>query len=262
MSCATLPLSRTELEAIEGAGLHASAAPGERMLDRWLLRFSPGKAKRARCINPLAQGRLALDEKIALCERAYAEAGLPMIVRITPLAIPADLDDVLARLGWRRFDDTRVMVLPQLRLPSAAALPDGVSFESVSGESLARLVGGLRGSSAAQRAAHAERLALAPAMWCGLAVRHADGSTLACGQIAVGGELAGLYDVFTAPAARGRGLARALCTQLLIVAGTAGARRAYLQVEADNLPARAIYRGLGFADAYAYHYRTRDPLAV
>ena len=34
-----------------------------------------------------------------------------------------------------------------------------------------------------------------------------------------------------------------------------GAVASYLQVEADNHPARRIYQRLGFADAYAYHYR-------
>ena len=34
-----------------------------------------------------------------------------------------------------------------------------------------------------------------------------------------------------------------------------GARHAYLQVEADNHAARSVYQRLGFADAYAYHYR-------
>ena len=38
-----------------------------------------------------------------------------------------------------------------------------------------------------------------------------------------------------------------------------GARVAYLQVDADNEPARRVYRRLGFADAYAYHYRIRQP---
>jgi ribosomal protein S18 acetylase RimI-like enzyme len=258
----TAPLSRAELAAIEDAGLQASAAPGQRLVDGWLLRFSPGKAKRARCVNALEAGRLALDDKIGLCEQAYAETGLPMIVRVTPLSKPADLDDALARVGLRRFDDTRVMVLPQLQPPGATPAVEGTAFESISGAALAQLVGGLRGSSPAQRSAHAERLALAPAMWRSLALRRSDGETLACGQVAVAGELAGLYDIFTAPPARGRGFARALCAQLLSLAHAAGARRAYLQVEADNQPARAVYHGLGFADAYAYHYRTRDALAA
>jgi len=256
-------LSRAELASIEDVGLQASAAPGQRMLDGWLLRFSPGKAKRARCVNALAaEGRLALDDRLALCERAYAEAGLPMLLRVTPFSAPADLDPCLARLGLRRFDDTRVMVLPELGPPASIGPLDGSVFESVSGATLAQIVGEMRGSLPAQRRAHAERLALAPESWRSLILRKLDGEILACGQVAVNGELAGLYDVFTAPDARGRGLARALCMQLLRQAHAAGARRAYLQVEADNLPARAIYHGLGFADAYAYHYRTRDPLAA
>jgi len=35
-----------------------------------------------------------------------------------------------------------------------------------------------------------------------------------------------------------------------------GARTGYLQVDATNLAARAVYHRLGFADGYAYHYRT------
>ena len=258
----TPSLSRAELASIEDAGLQASAAPGQRMLDGWLLRFSPGKAKRARCVNALAEGRLAVGDKVRLCEQAYAEAGLPMIVRVTPLSAPADLDSQLAEVGLSRFDDTRVMVLPQLQPPATTPAVEQTAFESISGAALAQLVGGLRGSSPAQRDAHAERLALAPGMWRGLALRQPNGEALVCGQVAVTGELAGLYDIFTAPPARGRGLARALCIRLLSIAYAAGSRRGYLQVEADNQPARAIYQGLGFSDAYAYHYRTRDPLAA
>jgi len=68
--------------------------------------------------------------------------------------------------------------------------------------------------------------------------------------------------VFTAEAARGHGHAKLLCRQLLHAARLRGARHAYLQVEADNQPARAVYRSLGFVDAYAYHYRARNPSAA
>jgi predicted GNAT family acetyltransferase len=74
--------------------------------------------------------------------------------------------------------------------------------------------------------------------------------------------LVGLYDVFTAPEVRGQGLARRLCCTLLAQAGAAGAKIAYLQVETDNAPARAIYHRLGFDDAYSYHYRAPDPDAA
>jgi ribosomal protein S18 acetylase RimI-like enzyme len=78
---------------------------------------------------------------------------------------------------------------------------------------------------------------------------------LACGQYAIEADLVGLYDVFTAPAARSRGCARLLCQHMLVHAREHGAQHAYLQVEADNHPARAVYHRLGFADGYAYHYR-------
>ena len=68
----------------------------------------------------------------------------------------------------------------------------------------------------------------------------------------------GRYDVSTDPAVRGQGLASRLCAAFLDQARASDARVAYLQVEVDNLPARAIYRRLGFVDAYQYHYRTPD----
>jgi len=68
--------------------------------------------------------------------------------------------------------------------------------------------------------------------------------------------------VFTHPDHRGRGLARQLCSVLLAQARAAGAKVAYLQVDGANHPARAVYHRMGFADAYAYHYRSRDPSAA
>ena len=89
------------LSHIEDAGLNASAPPQQRWLDGWLLRLSPGKAKRARCVNAVALGRLPLEQKLAACERAYAAAELPMIVRITPFSLPVGLDAALVHGGGR-----------------------------------------------------------------------------------------------------------------------------------------------------------------
>lgn len=253
----TLP--ETLLSRIEDAGINASAPPQQRWLDGWLLRFSPGKAKRARCVQAVADGRLPLDERLAQCASQFAEAGLPMVVRLTPFSRPTGLDGHLAALGWHRLDDTRVMVAPNC--PSAAeALPPGMQLQRLGHAEFAHAVGELRGSPSGHRTAHAERLAASPVPYQGWALRRqADATILACGQTATEANLVGLYDVFTHPAARGQGLARRLCATLLANAQAAGARVAYLQVDGENAPARAIYHRLGFADAYAYHYRTPDP---
>jgi ribosomal protein S18 acetylase RimI-like enzyme len=175
-------------------------------------------------------------------------------VRITPFSQPPHLDEVLDRLGWPRQDVTRVMVRPDGPLPRAAA-PAGVGAPMpVTPLEYADLIGALRGSAVLQRRAHARRILAAPVEYQGFVLRSGD-AVVACGQMAVEDDLVGLYDVFTAPAERGRGLARHLCTWLLARAAERGARHAYLQVDAGNDAARAVYRRLGFGDGYAYHYR-------
>lgn len=245
------------LSRVEDAGLNASAPAEQRWLDGWLLRFSPGKAKRARCINAVADGRLPLEERLALAAEAYREAGLPLILRFTPFTRPAGLEKAVAALGWRSLDDTRVMVWRDF---TAGPDPD-LHPEPADAATYAEVIGALRGSPMAQRAAHARRLLTSPVPYRGFVLR-AGGRVLACGQFAREAELVGLYDVFVAPEARGRGLARRLCGWLLTRAQDEGARHAYLQVEGDNAPARAVYHRLGFADAYAYHYRTPEAGAV
>lgn len=246
------------LSRVEDAGLNASAPPQQRWLDGWLLRLSPGKAKRARCINAVAQGRLPIDERLTHARRAFAAAGLPLIVRITPFTQPDDLDKRLAAQGFRLLDDTRVMVCPTLSDVQSTPLPEGCRIEPLGPVDFAEQVGALRGSPALQRLAHAERLANSPVPYHGFALFRGE-QVLACGQYAIEDELVGLYDVFTAEASRGQGHAQTLCRAILVRALQQGAQTAYLQVEGDNAPARAIYHRLGFADGYAYHYRTDDP---
>lgn len=256
-------LSPALLSRIEDASLNASAPPQQRWLDGWIVRTHPGKAKRARCINAVAPGRLPLAEKLALAQPVFAEAALPMVVRITPFTQPIELDAQLAALGWSELDDTRVMVCAQW--PNAAAgvdqpLPPGLGWQALGPDDYANAVGTLRGSAPEQIRAHAARLAASPVPYSGFALSAGAyngqvSSVVACGQFVREAELVGLYDVFTSPSYRQRGLAGLLCERLLSLAANEGARVAYLQVEDDNHAARRIYSRLGFADAYSYHYR-------
>ena len=247
------------LSRIEDAGLNASAPPEQRWLDGWLVRLSPGKAKRARCINAVAQSKTSVADKLALCRELYRHADLPMFVRVTPFSQPADLDAQLAARGMLKIDDTRVMVCASLDLMTAPALPNNMSIHRVEAASFSQTVGEFRGSPESQRTAQAKRLMESPVPYTAFVLQNASGEALACGQIATESEFVGLYDVHTANAHRSRGLAKMLCKHMLTSASELGATVAYLQVESDNDAARHIYRGLGFSDAYAYHYRQAAP---
>ena len=250
------------LSRIEDAGLNASAPPEQRWLDGWLVRYSAGKAKRARCINAVALGRTSVADKLALCGALYAQAKLPLVVRITPFSQPADLDAQLADLGMPKIDDTRVMVCTSLAALRAPAVPNGVQIYRANPVEFAQTVGEFRGSPSSQRIAQAKRSAESPVAFTAFVLKNDGGEALACGQFAIESEFVGLYDVFTSTAHRSRRLCRILCEHMLTIAMNskrAGCRVAYLQVEGDNHAARRIYSRLGFSDAYGYHYREMPP---
>jgi GNAT superfamily N-acetyltransferase len=249
------------LSRVEDAGLNASAPPQQRWVDGWLVRFCAGKAKRARCINAVANGQLPVLDKLALCQRLFDEVRLPMIVRVTPMSQPRHLDGMLETAGLRAFDDTRVMVHSDLSALPSEPLSGDVSLQRVGHAAFAQIVGQLRGSPLAQQQSHAHRLELSPVPFEGWVLRPVgESGVLACGQTAIEADMVGLYDVFTAAPARNQGWARRLCAELLWRAAQKGARTGYLQVDASNFPARAVYHRLGFADGYAYHYRTSAEL--
>ena len=252
------PFDEALLARIEDAGINASAPREQRWVDGWLLRLSPGTAKRARCIQAVAPGRLDIDAKLALCLPLFAAAGLHPYVRITPFSQPAGLDRHLADLGMVRIEDTRVMVLASLDAFTAQGADafDAGPIEATDPETFADWVGRARGSSAGERGAHAERISKPAVRHHAVFAKDERGVVVAAGLAVVEGDVAGLYDVFTAEAARGRGHAERVCRHLLAYAGTQGATVGYLQVDAANEVARRIYRRMGFTDGYSYHYRT------
>jgi ribosomal protein S18 acetylase RimI-like enzyme len=249
-------LAKADVEPlrIEEASLNALQTQRQLFFDGWLVRFSPGSAKRARSVNPHFGSSLPIDAKIDRCEAIYAANALPALYRITPFCKPRELDEALGRRGYVAFDRTLVQVA---RVTSSATPPiDGVEMASAPAAEFVEAVGALRGSTAVQRAAHFERLSNTPLDMDAVIARCA-GRIVACGQVALDDGLAAIYDMVTAADFRGRGLATSIVAELSSRAAQAGARHAFLQVNDDNVPALAVYRKYGFATVYAYHYRAR-----
>jgi GNAT superfamily N-acetyltransferase len=244
------------LSRIEDASLNASAPPQQRWLDGWIVRYAPGKARRARCVNAVAAGRLPLLHKLQQVRELCEAAGVPLVVRITPFTQPPQLDAELAALGYQQDGLTCVLVKPGLRMGQPRPLPPGLHWAALELDAFADAVGALRGSPMAHRQSHATRMRQSPVPVKGLAIRRDDGQdVVACGQYTQEAELVGLYDVFTHESLRGQGLAGQLCEHMLSLSINNGAEIAYLQVEATNIPARQVYARLGFVHGYTYHYR-------
>ncbi|NJD86428.1 MAG: GNAT family N-acetyltransferase [Betaproteobacteria bacterium] len=236
---------------LEELTLNSSAPPGQLLYDGWLLRFSPGKAKRARSVNPVYPSTLPLDDKVDHCERLYGAMGLPAIFRLSEPTRPAELEEFLAARGYERFETTEVR--------EAEIDPAGLAGGEVENPRLEEwfdMVGSLRGSPIAQRAAHLARLAALPLPVHTAAILEA-GVPVATGLAIREGGHVGLFDVVTREGCRRRGFARTIVAALLRWGWEGGARHSYLQVEEGNAAAIALYEPFGFAPAYRYWYRGR-----
>lgn len=246
---------RPDLRRVEEIGLNALQTQQQLFYDGWLLRLSPGKAKRARSVNAFFGSTLPLSRKVAYCERVYAEHGLPLLFRLTPFVHPTELPAALAARGYESFETTSVQIVALERPPEAEPVPE-VTIDAPAASAFADAVGDLQAATKEQRAAYRERLLGSRLRTRGLIARIA-GEPVGTGTVMLEDGWAGVFSMVTAPRMRGQGLASAILGALLAWAWEHGAHHAYLQVDDDNHRALSVYRRFGFATAYTYHYYAR-----
>jgi ribosomal protein S18 acetylase RimI-like enzyme len=239
---------------LEECALNAWPALQERVYDGWLLRFAEGFTRRSNSVNSVYEGTLVVRDKIARCEAAYRERGQPCVFKLTPLARPAGLDELLASRGYRQGGRTSAMLLETIPLPAGDAGEASLvaPTEPLWWENFARLAG----TSPRHQGALRGILERIPGAHIGI-VLNRGGQVVSCGRAVLEDELVGFYDLATDPGHRRQGLAGRLIRHLLSWAVERGARGAYLQVEVENTPARHLYESMGFREVYRYWYRTR-----
>jgi len=177
---------------------------------------------------------------------------LPLIFRVTPL-VPEAFDRQLEQQGFH-LDDSVLVMARDLNLvlehDAAVNVSHRPSLDWLRGvDDAAQLSDRARATQAAMLAA--QRVPTA------FATLFEDGIPLAYGMAAYERGAVGLFKIVTLPHARRRGAAIRLCRSLLAWGQQHGARSTYLQVEADNPAALALYEKMGFSMAYEYHYRVR-----
>ncbi len=80
------------------------------------------------------------------------------------------------------------------------------------------------------------------------------GVSLAAGTACISRDWLSVHGMRTLPHAQGQGLGASLLAAFTGLARQRGISRAFLQVEADNAPALALYRRFGFTTVWTYHY--------
>ncbi|MGW2815015.1 GNAT family N-acetyltransferase [Streptomyces sp. NPDC001415] len=220
-------------------------------LGEWTLRAAAGFTRRANSVLPLGDPGLPLPDALSCVRDWYAARGLPAYIQAatgaegTQERLCADLE--LA--GWEREVSVEVRI--------AALAPIGDLDADVSRVRLDRAVDEPWLSRYQRSVTPGEHvlkvLNSGPSVW--FATVPGDGAVpAAIGRCVVDGRWAGFMAVEVDPALRRQGLATAVMTALARRALDEGASAAWLQVEADNDGARALYEGQGFATHHSYHH--------
>ena len=238
-----------DIEAIERATL--AAVPPERTqeLPGWLLGLDGGTVGRAHSAVPLRHD--APDpEVIPEIEARYARAGFQPVLRIPDSAAFDAMRATLKAGGYVPAKPTLVQVAA---LPAPVAAPAGahVHVNMTPDDAWAGVFLG-DGFDPVDGASRVAILRRARAAVFARAV--VEGQTVAVGTACFSHGWCGIHGMRTAPAWRGRGLAQAILGALESQARSRGISRLFLQVEAQNSGAQALYRGRGFTSAWSYTY--------
>ncbi len=236
----------------EAAGFRAWPAAAVHYDGTWVVRLTAGHpAKRLNSVNPLDPSDVHhLPDRIARASRRFEAYGRPLTFRLSPLAGP-EISAYMDSEGWVRFAESMVLRMSLANAPVDDAL-DQIPLKDISRFVSAALK--VRNLDRSLRAGLSEIIgSIQPE--AGLFAVEDGGEALATLICVHDGDLAGIFEVGTDKAVRNMGHGRRLTLSALKWARLRGAKEAWLQVEADNVAARALYRSLGFEEVYSYHFR-------
>lgn len=243
-----------EWTATERATL--DAVPPEERLESggWLVALDHGTVQRAHSAAPLIHDASLLDGLTNVIG-LYQRAGLQPCFRLPDVNALQPVRDQLKALGyvcseatwvqWATCEDLMTPELKQAAQRSELTLrsePDadwcgvflGEGFDPVDGASRTAILRRARAASYA-------RVVI-------------DGKTVAVGMGSYSEGWASIHGMRTLPAWRGRGYAQAIMGRLITEALSQRFARVFLQVEASNRHAHALYSRMGFQNLWTYRY--------
>ncbi|MEU5347989.1 GNAT family N-acetyltransferase [Streptomyces sp. NPDC020766] len=222
-------------------------------LGEWELRAAAGFTRRANSVLPLGDPGVPLDDALSLVQEWYATRGLPAYVQTATGAAGTQelLCAELEARGWVREVTAEMWIgapAPIGDLPDPGPDRPVVLAREADEAWLGRYQ--RKGVSGVAL----DVLGSGPSVWFATVPGAEPGVPAAIGRCVIDGRWAGFAAVEVDPSLRRQGLATTVMTALARRALSEGASAAWLQVEADNAGARALYAGMGFAAHHAYHH--------
>ncbi|MBD0689713.1 hypothetical protein BG452_27990 [Streptomyces sp. CBMA123] len=251
------PARRAPLPAATPVDLQRIAGRGwpgveQEALGAWTLRAAAGFTRRANSVQALGDPGAPLPRALAAVRDWYAARGLPAYVEVITPGSPPDLRAELDRLG-AGYSPTLVRTAPLAPLARTGAGHQKVRLSRTADAEWTSLYRRMSPDPALERAAR-EVLHGGPSVWFATVPGAPGQPPLAIGRCVIDGPWAGFGAIEVQPYARRAGLATTVMAVLAARAAEEGASGAYLQVEAENDGAIALYDGLGFTTSHTYHY--------
>jgi GNAT superfamily N-acetyltransferase len=231
-----IPPGAADILALEAVAARGWPAAETAQVGGWLLRCAGGWTRRA--------NSAPVPAALALVREWYAVRDQPAVLAV-PLPAQSPADQVAARLGWRVDVETDVLTLALSSPPPAD--PDVTLATTLTAE--------WEAVYRAKTVPPVGRRILAAPDVVAFATLRLDGAVVAIGRGVVTDQWLGVAAVEVLAAYRRRGLAGRIMAALFGWGADHGARRCYLQVEAANAPAHALYDRLGFTRHHRYRNR-------
>ena len=249
----------TAIELLERAAEQGWPAPDREPLGDWLLRAAEGWSNRANSALAIGDPGRELPAAVEAVEAWYQARGL-----LPKITVPAPgRGHVTAELGSRGWIAQPLVLVQTAPLTDIAQIvaqagtgsPVEVRLDGVPGAAWLDGVAERRGLPAAAR--HI-LTAVRQVRFAGVYDRSGALLAAARGAVADDGQWLGISLVQVQPEQRRRGLAQAVTAALARWAATAGAQRAYVQVEQHNTAAVALWARLGLRTHHTYTTWRRD----
>lgn len=245
----TVIMAALDIGALERATVAAVSPQALEEVAGWLLPFDTGMVGRARSAVPLAHG--APDATvIPQVESRYAAHGIPVTWRLPELA---GFDEFSQRLRDRGYQAGKPTHVQTAAVAEVIAVSQGPFAQTATrpDEGWASVFVG-EGFDPADGASRVATLSRAPGALFA-SIREGE-ETVAAGMGGFSHGWASVHGMRTALHCRGRGLAGRVLATLARAARERGIERMFLQVEAHNAAALALYRRASFTTAWTYSY--------